>query len=256
MQNWCRLHSHSIAFGVVSIHRQIQFHDIRHTWFIVVSPTTHLLVISSLFYIFTVHHINQWKLLHFRVFSRSISTMELSPHPNDIRVRLVEMSVTWLTTPPVDRVLLHVIPWTRSCQIWRVWNSSLYQEALSPSPTFFRDITLFFSRKSLKKIQPFFFSAGWPVGHSETKSGWCVLDTRGRWYYIFILWSGWSGGSSGEFANLGATWRKRWLSLIIKFFIPWLSSHLIIRLHVGENGLLGDVRYSPGWSTGRCVMGV
>ena len=30
MQNWCRLHLHSIAFGVVSIHRQIQFCVFHH----------------------------------------------------------------------------------------------------------------------------------------------------------------------------------------------------------------------------------
>ena len=105
MQDWRTLHLHSIAFGIVSIHRQIEFRALHHhialahllaskiitlpvliqqqssshflhlhndialTWFIVASPTTHLLALSQLFYISTVRRINQRKLPHLQVFS-------------------------------------------------------------------------------------------------------------------------------------------------------------------------------------------
>ncbi len=40
----------------------------------------------------------------------------------------------------------------------------------------------------------------------------------------------WSGESTGELENLGETWWKPWLSVIIKLFMAWLSNPLIIRL--------------------------
>ena len=67
-------------------------------------------------------------------------------------------------------------------------------------------------------------SNGWPVGHSEWKSGWYVLDTRWRWYYIFTLLSDW--WIVGRIGKLGRDVLK---SLIIKSFdnqpvsLPWLS---------------------------------
>ena len=46
---------------------------------------------------------------------------------------------------------------------------------------------------------------------------------------VVFVFSDWSGESSGGLENLGETWWKpAWLSVIIKFFIPWLSNPLII----------------------------
>ncbi len=42
-----------------------------------------------------------WKEDSFYPVSRCRATMELSPHPNDIRVRLVDMSVPWQTPSPI-----------------------------------------------------------------------------------------------------------------------------------------------------------
>jgi hypothetical protein len=48
--------------------------------------------------------------------------------------------------------------------------------------------------------------------------------------WAVILLSPWSGESSGELENLGETWWKSWLSVIIKIFMSWLSNPVIIRL--------------------------
>ncbi len=62
--------------------------------------------------------------------------------------------------------------------------------------------------------------------------------SRGRRYQIFILWTVWSGESSGELENLERggenidyqTFHSLIINPIIKLFIPWLSIPLIIRL--------------------------
>jgi hypothetical protein len=62
---------------------------------------------------------------------------------------------------------------------WRSWALLRGTVELPQSPLRFGGISLV-SRTNSKKLN--FFSGRWPVGHSEWKSGWCVLDTRGRSY--------------------------------------------------------------------------
>ncbi len=86
--------------------------------------------------------------------------------------------------------------------------------------------TIYFWRVSLQKKSTIFFLTGWQVGHREWKS--VVCTAFGEGYITFC--SAWSSESSGELENLGEMWWKPWLSVIIKLYIPWLSSPLIIRL--------------------------
>ncbi len=55
--------------------------------------------------------------------SRSRATMELSPHPNDIRVRSLHMSVSWQLVIPIvkDALLTEVV--IRDVQNWLWWVS-------------------------------------------------------------------------------------------------------------------------------------
>jgi hypothetical protein len=45
--------------------------------------------------------------------------MELSPHPNDIRVRLVDMNVPWQTTSPIvkDALLTELVQLIESLRL-------------------------------------------------------------------------------------------------------------------------------------------
>ena len=81
MQDWRRLHLYSIAYDVFSSIVKYSF-----ALFIItlvhncITLATHLLAISSSYYISVVHHLNQWQLLYLRVLSSTRYLLWLCRH--------------------------------------------------------------------------------------------------------------------------------------------------------------------------------
>ena len=116
--------------------------------------------------------------------SRYRATMELSLHPHDIRVRLVDMRVSWQTTTPIvkDVFLTEIV--MRDVKNWFFfdpllqlienlwfaislccWGSDIRSHHSSHEN---RTQFFFWVRLSWEEI---FFLTGWPVGRSQSKSG-------------------------------------------------------------------------------------
>jgi hypothetical protein len=164
--------------------------------------------------------------------SRCRVTMELSPHSNDIRVRLVDMSVPWQTTSPIVKdvfltelvirdlrnwgffhPLIQLIESLRLDISWCCWDSELFRGRLiAKTHLFLKRILicrssellqmrlpppLSFQRHLLERhlLQSQNFWKSWSTLHVTTGSP-CV------WIFFFLL-------DGGHCAPLRPTWEKR-----------------------------------------------
>jgi hypothetical protein len=169
-------------------------------------------------------------------------------YPNDIRVRLVDMSVAWQTPIPIVKddfltelvirgvrncSLRHSSSWSRACGLtclcaveaptcssvtslvrWICFSKRILFPWASPLPCHF-NVILFAVPRFCAALpsSPVHFHGITTSHENRTSKNFILTVLRmWRWYTIFMLSTVWSGESSADLEKLGETWWKPWLS--------------------------------------------